>query len=98
MLNLKTSIFLIIISLLILSNTTEMKNKKNETVIMRSGINIEESIDGELNFEMLAGWCSVFHQSTDHLIIGKFTMPISVNIDAFLSPFLLSSKALEIKI
>ena len=86
-----TSIFLVMISLFILSKTTEMKNNKNESVIIKSGINIEESIDGELNFEMLAGWCSVFHQSTDHLIIGKFMMPIRVKMEAFLSPFLLSS-------
>ena len=45
---------------------------------------------GALNFEILAGWCKVFHQSTDHLIIGKFTIPKSVRIDAYLSPFDLS--------
>ena len=44
--------------------------KRNESVITKSGINITVSIEGEENFEILAGWCNVFHQSTDHFIIG----------------------------
>ena len=30
---------------------------------------------------MLEGWCSVFHQSTEYLIIGKFNVPIIPIID-----------------
>ena len=28
----------------------------------------------------LAGWCSVFHQSTENLMIGMLTKPTSVTI------------------
>ena len=92
------SIFLTIISLLILKINNVIKKKEKEISIKNSGISILSSIEGELNFDILAGWWSVFHQSTDHLIIGKLIIPINVKIAAFLSPFLLSSYALEIKI
>ena len=29
---------------------------------------------------IVAGWCSVFHQSTLNLMIGRFTTPISARI------------------
>ena len=86
------------LSFIALIKTIEIKKNRKEKVIMNSGNNIEESIEGDENFEMLAGWWRVLHQSTDHLIIGKLIIPINVNIAAFLSPFLLSSYALEIKI
>ena len=70
-----------------------MKKNNKENVIIKSGVIIELSIEGEENFEMLAGWWSVFHQSTDHLIIGKFTTPRMAKIEAYLSPFDLSSYA-----
>ena len=73
-----------------------MKSNKKQTDINSNGVNIIESIEGELNFDILAGWWSVFHQSTDHLIIGRFTIPIRVKMAAFLSPFEISSYALEI--
>lgn len=43
------------ISLLILNNTIVKKKNKNENVMKNSGVIIEESIEGELNFEILAG-------------------------------------------
>ena len=43
------------ISLLILNNTIVKKKNKNENVIKNNGVIIEESIEGELNFEILAG-------------------------------------------
>ena len=55
LLNLKTSIFLCIISPLTLTNKIEIKKKKKEKVIMNRGNIIDESIDGEENFEILAG-------------------------------------------
>ena len=79
------------ISLLILSKSNEIKKNKKLRTIKNSGQSISEAILGALNFEILAGWCKVFHQSTDHLIIGKFTIPRSVSIDAYLSPLDLSS-------
>jgi len=44
------------ISPLILNNKIEIKKKNNEKVIIKSGIIIELSIEGEENFEILAGW------------------------------------------
>ena len=49
------SIFLKMISLLILNKTTVKKKKRKENVIINKGVSIEESIEGELNFDMLAG-------------------------------------------
>ena len=68
-----------------------MKKKKKEKVIINNGNNIDGSIEGEENFEMLAGWWRVLHQSTDHLIIGRFIIPIIAKIDEYLSAFDLSS-------
>ena len=69
--------------------------KRNESVITKSGINITVSIEGEESFEMLAGWCNVFHQSTDHFIIGRFIIPTKESIAAYLSPLDLFSNAFE---
>ena len=38
-----------------LTNKIEMKKKKKEKVIINNGNNIDGSIEGEENFEMLAG-------------------------------------------
>lgn len=73
-----------------------MKKKKREKVIINKGVNIELSIDGEENLEILAGWWRVFHQSTDHFIMGRLTIPINASIDEYLSPLDLSSYALFI--
>ena len=67
--------------------------KSREKVITKSGTNIPVSIDGEENFDMLAGWCKVFHQSTDHFIIGRFMIPTRESIAAYLSPLDLFSNA-----
>ena len=37
------------------------------------------SILGEDNFEIDAGWCKVFHQSTENFIIGIFMKPMMPN-------------------
>ena len=37
------------------------------------------SILGADNFEIVAGWCKVFHQSTENFIIGIFIKPIIPN-------------------
>ncbi len=46
------------------------------------------SIDGDDNLLILAGWWSVFHQSTENLIMGKFIEPIMMNIAVTFSPTL----------
>ena len=43
-----------------------------EIVIIIRGRIILGSIDGEESLLMLAGWCRVFHQSTENFIIGRF--------------------------
>ena len=55
LLNLRTSIFRCIISPLTLTNKIDIKKKKKEKVIINNGNNIDESIEGEENLEMLAG-------------------------------------------
>ena len=60
--------------------------KRKAKVITKRGKSIALSIEGEENLDILAGWCKVFHQSTDHLIIGKFIIPTMDNIAAYLSP------------
>ena len=75
----------------------ERMNKKRNVkamLIIRSGNNIVISIEGEDNLLILAGWCSVFHQSTEYFMIGKFTDPSSTKMDEIFSPTSKSSKDL----
>ena len=44
-------------------------------VIRIRGFSILGSIEGEESLLMLAGWCRVFHQSTENLIIGRLIDP-----------------------
>ena len=44
--------------------------------INNSGINIEECIELSPVNLILAGWWSVFHQSTEYLVIGTLIKPI----------------------
>ena len=44
------------------------------------------SIDGDDNLLILAGWWRVFHQSTENLMIGRFTDPTRMNIAVIFSP------------
>ena len=51
------------------------ENRANAAVIISSGINIEECI-ADFSVKLIeAGWCKVFHQSTENLIIGMFIAP-----------------------
>ena len=51
------------------------------------------SILGADNFEMGAGWCKVFHQSTEYLIIGRLIDPIIIKIAVIFSfTFILSNE------
>ena len=47
----------------------------NATVIRIKGFNMLGSIDGEESLLILAGWCKVFHQSTENFIIGRLIEP-----------------------
>ena len=60
-------------------------NIKAKVIIIR-GCNIEMSIEGEENLLMLAGWCRVFHQSTENFMIGKLIDPTIINIAVIFSP------------
>ena len=53
-------------------------NKKNieASIIIIKGTSMLISILGADNLEIVAGWCNVFHQSTENLIIGIFINPI----------------------
>ena len=51
------------------------------------------SIEGPSRRAMLAGWCNVFHQSTENLMIGMFIKPIKARTAAALAPRSWESKA-----
>ena len=71
-----------------------MSNEKraNAAVIMLKGINIDEWIAVLVDKILIeAGWWSVFHQSTENLIIGIFTTPIIAINEVILMTFWLSS-------
>ena len=55
-------------------------------VIVIKGIIKLESIDGEENLLMLAGWCKVFHQSTENFIIGRFIELTIIKTAVIFSP------------
>ena len=52
---------------------------------------------GAESFEIEAGWCKVFHQSTENLIIGILMAPKIAIIDDILFDFSWSSKILNDK-
>ena len=54
--------------------------------MIKRGCSIDISIDGDDSLLILAGWCKVFHQSTENLIIGKFIEPTIIKIAEILSP------------
>ena len=66
--------------------------KLKATVITKRGWSIEISIEGDASLLMLAGWCKVFHQSTENLIIGRLIEPIRINIAIVFSLTSLFSK------
>ena len=58
----------------------DIKNNPKARVIIRRGINMLTSILGVDSLEIVAGWCKVFHQSTENFIIGIFINPkIAIN-------------------
>ena len=63
------------------------KNKKvKATLIINNGINSVNSMLEDDNLLTLAGWCNVFHHSTEYLIIGRFIDPSKIKTDEIFSP------------
>ena len=58
----------------------------NDIVIINKGLSMLGSIEGEESLLILAGWCNVFHQSTENLIIGKLIEPTITSIAVIFSP------------
>ena len=58
-----------------------------------SGSSIDSAIDGPPMRTTLAGWCNVFHQSTENLMIGRLTTPTSARSAPARAPRLRSSNA-----
>ena len=56
------------ISAFILISSTDTKKNKKEIVIIKSGVNIDWSIEGDDNLDMLAGWCNVFRSQLTTLL------------------------------
>ena len=46
---------------------------------------MEECIAGDSVSLILAGWCNVFHHSTENLIIGRLANPIIAKIEEYFS-------------
>jgi hypothetical protein len=67
--------FLWYISVLIRMMAIVNPIKVKAIVIRIRGLSILGSIEGEESLLMLAGWCRVFHQSTENLIIGRLMDP-----------------------
>ena len=60
--------------------------------MVNSGSSISAGIEGAPHLVTLAGWCSVLHQFTDHLIIGRLMAPTTANSAADWLDLLPSSK------
>lgn len=66
--------------------TMVIKKAWKPTNIVNKGHNIEASIDTPPERKRLAGWCRVFHQSTENLTIGRLIAPTRANIAAGRAP------------
>jgi hypothetical protein len=49
------------------------------------GVNMEAWIAGDSVNLMLAGWCKVFHHSTENLMIGILARPTMAIMDEYFS-------------
>ena len=62
------------------------ENRANAAVIINNGYIIEMWIDDFDKMFIEAGWCKVFHQSTEYLIIGTLITPkIAMIEDIFIT-------------
>ena len=78
--------FLSIISALILNIAMNKPIHIKEKSIIINGLSIEGSIEGADNLLILAGWCKVFHQSTENFIIGRLIELTIIKIAVIFSP------------
>ena len=75
-----------------------MSNEKraNAAVIIPKGTNIDEWIAVLVDKILIeAGWCKVFHHSTEYLVIGTLIIPKIVIIDVTLNTLSLFSQILQ---
>ena len=77
---------------IIIKKIWKEKNKVN------NGQSIAGSIEMPPDLIILAGWCSVCHQSTENFTIGKFIHPTSARIAAGRAPLSDLSNAFESEI
>ena len=72
-----------------------MKNSWNAKNRVNNGQSIDVSIEIPPDRIILAGWCSVCHQSTENLTIGKLIHPTSARMAAGRAPLSVLSNAFE---
>ena len=77
------------VSTIIIKKSWNAKNRVN------NGQSIDVSIEIPPDRIILAGWCSVFHQSTENFTIGKFTHPMSARMAAGRAPLSVLSNAFD---
>src|SRR5262249_44601938 len=70
------------ISLRMLANRRVTNSSVKGNAMIRSGASNDGSIVGPPMRNTEAGWCSVFHQSTENLMIGRLTAPTRDRIAA----------------
>jgi len=81
-------------SMVRMRSTSSVRNSSEKPAAITSrGTSIEMSIRGPPTRMTLAGWCNVFHQSTENLMIGRLTAPTSARTEPALPPREGSSKA-----
>src|SRR6516165_3931965 len=68
------------------SISSATNNSEKPAAITSNGTSIEMSIRGPPIRMTLAGWCRVFHQSTENLMIGRLTTPTSASTEPALPP------------
>src|SRR5262245_27273566 len=74
------------ISLRMIARCSVTKSSVNASDMISRGISNDGSMVGPPMRKTEAGWCSVFHQSTENLMIGRLTAPTSDRIAAVRAP------------
>jgi len=74
------------ISLRMTARCNVTKSNVNASPMISSGVSNDGSMVDPPMRKTEAGWCSVFHQSTENLIIGRLTAPTSDRIAAARAP------------
>jgi hypothetical protein len=75
-------------------NSSKVANKSAKpSAITSNGTSIGKAIAGPPSRMTLAGWCRVFHQTTENLMIGRLTTPTNARTEPALPPRTGSSNA-----